>query len=268
MLDEIISVVRKSGYIIRLADDAEREVTSKEGHANFVTKYDTAVQNFLQEELKKVLPEAAFIGEEGDHKETLAGGWAFIVDPIDGTTNFIKKYNKSCVSVALAKAGEVVLGVVYNPFSNEMFYAEKGKGAFLNDKPIHAARGGLKDELVCMGTSPYYAELRDQTFELAIYLQEHSLDIRRSGSAAQDLCDVAAGRAGLFYELRLSPWDYAAGSLIVTEAGGKVSRIDGSPLSFADGGSVLAGGSSVYDDFFALDDNPALTKGKETGYTN
>ena len=256
MLDELLSVVRKSGYIIRLADDAEREVTSKEGHANFVTKYDTAVQNFLQEELKKILPEAAFIGEEGDHRETLAKGYAFIVDPIDGTTNFIKKYNKSCVSVALAKDGGIVLGIVYNPYSNEMFYAEKGKGAFLNDKPIHTAQGRLEDELVCVGTAPYYTELRDQTFELAKYMAEKSLDIRRTGSAAIDLCDVAAGRIGLYFELRLSPWDYAAGSLIVTEAGGKVSRIDGSPLSFAEGGPVIAGGAAAYDDYFALEDRP------------
>ena len=250
MLDEIISVVRKSGYIIRLADDAEREVTAKEGHANFVTKYDTAVQSFLQEELKKICPEAAFIGEEGDHKDTLAAGYAFIVDPIDGTTNFIKKYNKSCVSVALAKDGEVILAVIYNPFSNEMFYAEKGKGAYLNDKQIRAAAGHLKDELTCFGTSPYYDELRDETFELAKDLQARSLDLRRSGSAALDLCDIAAGRTGLYFELRLSPWDYAAGSLLVTEAGGKVSRIDGSALSFAEGGSVLAGGPKAYEDYW------------------
>ncbi len=256
MLDEILAVVRRGGDIIRLADDAERGVTSKEGHANFVTRYDTAVQNYLQGELLKILPGAAFIGEEGDHKETLANGYAFIVDPIDGTTNFIKNYRKSCVSVALAKDGEIMMAAVYNPFSNEMFFAEKGKGAYLNDKPLHAAEGPLSAELVGFGTSPYYDELRDETFELAKYLQARSLDLRRSGSAELDLCDVADGRIGLFFELRLSPWDYAAGALIVTEAGGKIAKIDGSDVSFAEGGSVVAGGPQAFEDFFALKDKP------------
>lgn len=130
MLDEIVAVVKKCGDIILFADGTERNVSSKEGRANFVTKYDVAVQAYLEEELLKILPEAVFIGEEGEHSKAIGEGYAFIVDPIDGTTNFIKNYHRSCVSVGLALHGTMEIGVVYNPYSNEMFYAQRGKGAF------------------------------------------------------------------------------------------------------------------------------------------
>ena len=166
MLDEIVTVVKKCGDIILFADGAERNVSSKEGRANFVTKYDVAVQAYLEEELLKILPEAVFIGEEGEHRKAIGEGYAFIVDPIDGTTNFIKNYHRSCVSVGLALHGTMEIGVVYNPYSNEMFYAQRGKGAFLNGQLLHVSSNRLEEGLVCFGTSPYYAELIDQTFDL------------------------------------------------------------------------------------------------------
>ena len=258
MLDEIVAVVKKCGDIILFADGAERNVSSKEGRANFVTKYDVAVQAYLEEELLKILPEAVFIGEEGDHTKAIGDGYAFIVDPIDGTTNFIKNYHKSCVSVGLALHGVIEIGVVYNPYSNEMFYAQRGKGAFLNGQLIHVSSNPLKEGLVCFGTSPYYAELIDQTFELVKTLHKASLDVRRSGSAALDLCDIASGRCELFFECHLSPWDYAAGSLIVEEAGGRISRMDGSMLSLDKGCSVLAGDLQAWKDYFALEDHMEL----------
>lgn len=250
MLDEIIAAVKKCGVIILFADDAERSVSSKEGRANYVTKYDVAVETYLQEELLKIVPGAVFFGEESDHNEGLGEGYAFIVDPIDGTTNFIKDYHRSCVSVGLALNGQMEIGVVYNPYSNEMFYAQRGKGAFLNGEPIHVSQHRLADGLVCFGTSPYYEELIDETFELVKKLHRASLDVRRSGSAALDLCDIASGRCELFFECRLAPWDYAAGALLVTEAGGSISRMDGQPLTFDKGGSVVAGGPAAYTDYF------------------
>lgn len=252
MLEEIIAAVKKCGVIILFANDAERSVSSKEGRANYVTKYDVAVETYLQEELLKIVPGAAFIGEEGDHSEALGQGYAFIVDPIDGTTNFIKDYHRSCVSVGLALNGQMEIGVIYNPYSNEMFYAQRGKGAFLNGQPIHVSQHQLADGLVCFGTSPYYEELIDETFELVKTLHKASLDVRRSGSAALDLCDIASGRCELFFECRLSPWDYAAGSLLVTEAGGRISTMDGQSLSFGTGCSVVAGGPEAYADYFRI----------------
>ena len=135
--------------------------------------------------------------------------------------------------MGLALHGTMEIGVVYNPYSNEMFYAQRGKGAFLNGQPLHVSSNRLEEGLVCFGTSPYYAELIDQTFDLVKTLHKASLDVRRSGSAALDLCDIASGRCELFFECRLSPWDYAAGSLIVQEAGGRISvwMVRESPLS-------------------------------------
>lgn len=258
MLDEIIAVVKKCGDIILFADDAERSVSSKAGRANFVTKYDVAVQTYLKDELLKILPEAVFIGEEDSHSEALGQGYAFIVDPIDGTTNFIKNYRRSCVSVGLALHGQMEIGVIYNPYSNEMFYAQKGKGAFLNGQPIHASWHALSEGLVCFGTSPYYPELIDETFALVKTLHRASLDVRRSGSAALDLCDIASGRCELFFECRLSPWDYAAGSLLVEEAGGRISRMNGQAVSFGAGCSVLAGSQAAWEDYFHLDGHMEL----------
>lgn len=258
MLDEIVAVVKKCGDIILFASDTERSVSSKEGRANFVTKYDVAVQTYLQEELLKIIPEAVFIGEEGDHGEALGQGYAFIVDPIDGTTNFIKNYRRSCVSVGLALHGTMEIGVIYNPYSNEMFYARRGRGAFLNGQPIHVSGHGLNEGLVCFGTSPYYEDLIDQTFDLVKTLHRASLDVRRSGSAALDLCDIASGRCELFFECRLSPWDYAAGSLLVEEAGGHISKMNGELLTLGTGCSVLAGNQPAYEDYFELEGHVEL----------
>ena len=262
MLDEIISIVKKCGNIILLAENADSSeaIRTKEGRANFVTKYDVAVQSYLQEELLKLVPDAIFFGEEGEHtREDLAHGYAFIVDPIDGTTNFIKGYKKSCISVGLSLDGEILMGVIFNPYTNEAFYAERGKGAFLNGEPIHVTDHPLGEGLVCFGTAPYYAEYIDTTFDNAKLLHRASLDIRRSGSAALDLCDIASGRCELFFECRLSPWDYAAGSILVTEAGGRISRMDGSPLSFDHGCSVLAGNQPSWEGYFALPGHTELS---------
>ena len=253
MLDEILSVMKKCGDIILFAGDGQCDVGTKEGRGNFVTQYDTAVQNYLQEELLKIVPDAVFIGEEGEHSQALGEGYAFIVDPIDGTTNFIRNYRRSCVSVGLALDGEMALGAIYNPYSNEMFYARRGKGAFLNGQPIHVSGHGLSEALICFGTSPYYEELIDATFDLAKRLHRTGLDVRRSGSAALDLCDIASGRCDLYYECRLSPWDYAAGSLLVEEAGGRISRMNGETLSLGTGCSVLAGNLRAWEDYFRME---------------
>ncbi len=249
MLDTIIAAVRKSGNILLFAQDIRSSVETKEGKADFVTKYDTAVQESLHRALLEKYPGASFLAEEGDLHEQGTGDVTFIIDPIDGTTNFIKGLKKSCVSVGAAQGGEVVCGVIYNPFTAEMFYAVKGGGAFLNGQRIRAASGGLADELVTFGTSPYNPEFIEKTYALTARMQAAALDVRRSGSAALDLCYVACGRCGLFYEYQLSPWDFAAGSLIVTEAGGIASDMDGNPLPLSKKSSVLAGGPKVYEDF-------------------
>lgn len=240
LLRSITNIVRECGGIILNADREQSIVDEKAGHANFVTTYDKMIQAKLKEELLALLPEAVFVGEEEDTHASIKEGYAFIVDPIDGTTNFIRDYHTSAVSVGLAKDGAPYMGVVYNPYLGEMFTAVKGQGAYLNGKPIHVSANPLQNGIVIFGTATYYEELAERTFALAYDFYRKSLDVRRSGSSAIDLCSIAAGRAELFFELRLCPWDYAAGSLIVTEAGGRVTTIEGTPLPFGESCSVLA----------------------------
>ena len=240
LVDKIADVVRDCGKIMLEAVRTSDMVDEKEGHANFVTTYDKKVQETLKEKLTEILPAAAFVGEEDDIHASIQKGLAFIVDPIDGTTNFIKDYHVSAISVGLINDGRSYIGVVYNPYLDEMFTAERGKGAFLNGKPIHVSRNPLSEGIVLFGTAPYYEELSRKSFDLAYEYFRQALDIRRSGSAAIDLCSIAAGRAEVYFELRLSPWDYAAGSLIVEEAGGVVTTVDGGEITFERPCSVLA----------------------------
>lgn len=214
------------------ADRSKLLVDEKAGHANFVTTYDKKIQEMLEESFAEIMPEAVFVGEEEDIHSSIERGYAFIVDPIDGTTNFIKDYKTSCISVGLLKDGKQLFGAVYNPYLDEMFTAYRGKGAFLNGNPIHVSKNSLENGVVLFGTAPYYEELSKKSFEVVYDYFNKALDVRRSGSAAIDLCNIAAGRAELYFELRLSPWDYAAGSLIVAEAGGKVTTFEGEPLDF------------------------------------
>ena len=222
MREELEAIMRQAGQIILAAHDGDLAISEKAGTANFVTEYDVKVQRFLKERLLALRPEAHFVGEEEDARDDVLHGEAFIVDPIDGTSNFIFNLRSSAVSVAYLKDGEVVTAAAYNPYQDKLFYAEKGCGADCNGRRIHVSERRLKDSLVCFGSSPYYSELYDVTFYLARKLQEAALDLRRSGSAVIDLCEVAQGHAGLLFEMKLSPWDYAASSLIITEAGGKL----------------------------------------------
>lgn len=245
ILEQIIDVVRECGTIILQADRGHTNTEVKEGRANFVTAYDKAVQEALREKLLTIHPQAHFVGEEEDVHESIAHGDAFIVDPIDGTTNFVKDYECSVISVAMTRDGEQEIGVIYHPYLDEMFYAQRGQGAFCNGKRIHASDKPLSEGLTLFGSAPYYPELIDESFRVLRMCFDRSLDVRRSGSAAWDLCCIAAGRAELYFELRLQPWDYAAGSLIVKEAGGCVSRVEGGEIDLTGACSVLAVGSKV-----------------------
>ena len=212
----------------------------KSGARDVVTEYDRRVQELLTAELRAALPEAHFFCEEMNEREKLDSEHLFIIDPIDGTMNFVRGFSHSCIAVAYASRGTVLAAAVYNPYLDEMFTAMRGQGAFCNGKRIHVSSEPLENGLVIFGTSPYNEELSERSFKLAYSYFKESIDIRRTGSAALDMCSVAAGRAELFFELSLSPWDYAAGALIVEEAGGIVTDIDGNALAYDRKSSVLA----------------------------
>lgn len=245
MIQELLEILRAEGEILRGALDAEISVREKTGPRDVVTAYDTLVQQHLEQKLHTLRPEAGFLGEEG--LDIPHGGERFIIDPIDGTMNFSRGYRRSCISVALEREGQIVLGAVYDPYQDELFWAERGQGAFLNGRPVHVSDRPLDEGLVMFGTTPYTRELADQTFVLAKRFYLASLDLRRSGSAAIDLCAVAAGRAEAFYELLLSPWDHAAAGLIIEEAGGFVESMEGGAPSLRKRASILAANAASWE---------------------
>lgn len=227
--------------------------TNKTGQRDVVTEYDRRVQTLLVERLRQAVPGAGFVLEESDSYDALNGEHVFIIDPIDGTMNFVHHYQHSAISVAYASRGELLCGCVYNPYADEMFHAIKGQGAYLNFRPIHADPAPLKECLFCLGSSPYYPHLTDETFRLARIAFDNSLDLRRTASAALDICSVAAGRAGLYFELSLFLWDYAAASLIAQEGGAVCSKLDGQALELkTKPSSVLFAGPQAYKDFLSL----------------
>lgn len=251
MLNKIIETVKKAGKIVLSAHNQENAVTAKEGKKNFVTKYDVAVQDFLFKELGNAFPEAEFVGEEGENSfESTA--LRFIIDPIDGTTNFMQNMRCSCISVALCKENDVIAGVVYNPYTDEIFSAEKGNGAYLNGEKIKVSDRPLSDGLALFGTSPYHPENADETFALLRKVFDFSRDIRRSGSAAYDICLIACGRCEVFFEKELQPWDIAAGTLILKEAGGVAFNYKGKEISFSKPEDVVFANPLAYKEFVTL----------------
>lgn len=255
--DQILEVIRQAGQIMLRAHDMEDDgnVTAKPGTTNFVTIYDVAVQNFLIEKFSEIFPDAVYFAEEKDNRaeDALNAPLCFIIDPIDGTTNFMHNYRLSSISVALLSQGKVIFGAVYNPFNGELFHARLGEGAYLNDRLIHVADRPLDVAVVAMGTCPYYRDtLGENTFAFARDLYFRGGDMRRLGSAALDMCGLAAGRNDVFCELILSPWDYAAASLIISEAGGHLAQTDGSPLRFDRPCPVLGGTPRVWEELLQM----------------
>lgn len=249
MLNEIKSIVRQAGNLLLEAKIEPESVLAKEGHKNFVTRYDKQVQDFLEDEFRKLWPEYHFVAEEQENPDFAPNDLRFIVDPIDGTSNFIHGMNLSAISVAAVDGDQITLGVVYNPFTNEMFWAELGKGAYLNGEPLNCPNVPLDLTLFCVGMSPYHEELMPKTLRLMGELQPLVTDLRRLGAAALDLSYIAAGRQGGFCEFQLQPWDFAAGKLIAEESGAIVTTLTGDPLPLDQPSSILCAGPLAYYTF-------------------
>ena len=240
LIEKISGIAKEAGEI--MVNAKRPKIMEKAGHANFCTETDEKIQAFLIERLKEVLPEASFLGEEDGQdvfSEKMSSGYCFVIDPIDGTSNFIYEYRPSVVSIGLLKEGKPHMAVVYNPYDDMLFTAAAGQGAYMNGQKIMSSELPLSDTLAVFGTAPYYTELQEKTFEVAKELLKECVDLRRSGTAAWDMCCVAMGRCGLYFEMRIQLWDYAAAALIATEAGCTVTDIDGNPLSYTGQTSVI-----------------------------
>lgn len=248
-LAQMEALIRSAGDIMRsVPDEVRNNPEAKEGSANFVTAYDVKVQAYLKEGLSRLIPDAAFFAEEdGESRRAIGGGYTFIIDPIDGTTNFMCGYNVSAVSVGLLRDGEPVFGGVYDPYRDEYFSAVKGQGATCNGVPIRVSDRPVTRGIVAIGSAPYRKETLSRTVvEMTYDLFQVFADFRRSGSAAMDICSVACGRLDAFCEPMLSPWDYAAGSVILREAGGLSSTFTGAPLDLSAPSSCVFGSTAAH----------------------
>lgn len=246
-LSVMISAARKAGRsLVRDFGEVEHLQVSIKGPANFVSAADHKAEEIIFKELSKARPGYGFLMEE---RGEIIGGdrtHRWIVDPLDGTTNFLHSNPLFAVSIGLEREGQLVAGVIYNPASDELFTAEKGKGAYMNDRRLRvAARAALSDALITTGI-PHRGRGGHERFlkEMATLMQEVA-GIRRTGSAALDLAFVAAGRFDAYWEHNLKPWDLAAGLVIVREAGGFVSDLNGGD-KILESGDVLAANASLH----------------------
>ena len=253
LLNVMVAAARKAGRSLRRDfGEVEHLQVSLKGPANFVTAADRKAEEILYTELAKARPGYGFLGEEGGSRDGADKTHTWIVDPLDGTTNFLHGIPQFAVSIALQREDTIVAALVYNPVNEELFLAERGKGAFLNDQRLRvSARRRLNETVIACGL-PHLgrgdlALFRD---EFAV-VQEKVAGLRRFGAAALDLAWVAAGRFDAFWERNLSPWDMAAGLLLVREAGGFATDLDGNDEIFAKS-QVIAGNEYIHRELMGL----------------
>ena len=239
-----IDVAREAGETLLSYVDGPLDIREKGRRADLVTVADRASEAVVVRRLREAFPRAAILAEEGGATAgTSDERW--IVDPLDGTTNFAHGYPIFCVSIAYERAGEILAACVYAPALGELFAAERGAGATRNGERISVSRiERLGDALTCTGFHPADFERNGRCFEA---VSHRAQAVRRDGSAALDLAFTACGRFDAFWEFDLAPWDVAAGWLLVTEAGGRVTRVDGRAHA-VDARSILASNARVHDE--------------------
>ena len=225
LIDDVIGIAREAGKMMTQAENIE--IKDKGSKDNHVTNMDVEVQKFLRERLLQLVPGSSFVGEEGDYADR-SGDLYWIVDPIDGTTNYIRNLQISVTSIALANGDEPVLGVVYNPYTDEMFHAEKGNGAFRNGRRIHVSDRDVEHSIFATSWGAYDKTVSRHSFNISNRMFYICEDIRRMGAAAYELCKMAEGSIDLYFEPMLWPWDHAAASVVLTEAGGTIKGLAGS----------------------------------------
>jgi myo-inositol-1(or 4)-monophosphatase len=253
VLNVMIKAAHRAGRSLkRDLGEVENLQVSLKGPRNFVTAADRRAEEIVYEELAKARPDYGFLGEEGGAREGADKSHRWIVDPLDGTTNFLHGIPHFAVSIGLERDGAIVAGLVYNPANDDTFIAERGKGAYLNERRIRVAgRKRLAEAVVACGL-PHYGrgDLVLARHEIAAAQQAYA-GLRRYGAAALDLAWIACGRLDAYWERDLSPWDIAAGSLLVREAGGFVTDLDGGDGIFTKG-EVVAGNDTMHHELLRL----------------
>ncbi len=246
LLNVMVQAAIKAGKSLsRDFGEVQNLQVSVKGPSDFVSQADLKAEKIVRDELMKARPTYGFLGEEGGEEQGTDGAHRWIVDPLDGTTNFLHGIPQFAVSIALERNGEIVAGVIFNPATDELYTAERGGGAFLNDRRLRVgARRALSDCVVGCGV-PHLGRGNHGKFLLELrHVMGEVAGIRRLGAAALDLAYVAAGRMDGFWETDLSPWDVAAGLVLIREAGGFASDMSGSTNIF-ESRNVVAGNEYV-----------------------
>ena len=236
-IEQISGIVQEAS---KLMHHSGFEIHDKGSRENLVTSSDIAVQHFLTGRLAALLPGCGFLCEE-ENLNDLQHSDVWIIDPIDGTANYARGNENCAISVALVRGGILTAGVVYSPWRNELYTAEKDTGAFLNGEPIRVSNRAFEDAILFTAMSAYRKEFAKACNDIIFDTYMQSNDVRRFGSAAVELCLMASGQAELYFEMRLQPWDYAAAGLVLQEAGGAVCTLDGEFPSLRKASLVVAG---------------------------
>ena len=253
MLELAIRAAREAGAILRDYSGREFQITHK-GRINIFTEADLASERHIKGLISAHYPEHRILAEESGASEVSGppSDYCWVIDPLDGTTNFAHGYPCYCVSIGLERKGEVIIGVVYDPTRDELFAAERGAGATLNGRPIRVSEVDSLERGLIVSGFPY--DVRER---MASYLPvwerflAHAQAVRRDGAAALDMCYVAMGRFDAFWEFGLWPWDTAAGWVMIEEAGGRVTKADGSPFdNFS--ASVLCSNGRIHDEMLEV----------------
>jgi myo-inositol-1(or 4)-monophosphatase len=247
LLNVMVNAVLKAGRgLTRDFGEIENLQVSLKGPGNFVSAADHRAEETLIAELKKARPGYAFLTEESGVIEGTDATNRWIIDPLDGTTNFLHGIPLFAISLALEREGQLAAGVIYNPVLNDLYTTERGSGAFLNDRRLRVAgRKNLADTVVCTGTPHVGREGHNQFLAELRVMMAKTAGVRRLGSAATDLAWVASGRLDAFWERNLSPWDMAAGMLLIREAGGRATGIAGKDDAM-ETGHIAAGNETIH----------------------
>jgi len=238
---------RKAGTVHMKYFRSSHKIFTKSNSFNLLTIADTEAERKIVSFIKEKFPTHNFFGEEYKYPKT-DSDYCWIIDPLDGTNNFALGFPIFCSSIALTYKGQLIVGVVYDPVRNELFFAQKGNGAFLNGRRIYVNKvNSLKRAILITGF--YYSRGKEMIMTLETikeFLLKHVVGIRRLGAAALDLCYVASGRAAGFWEFELNPWDFAAGKLIIEEAGGKVTGKSGEDIFLFDKNFIVASNGIIH----------------------
>lgn len=243
-MEALDPILRAAGRI--MLDYQAPKVFDKGHHADFVTEADIAVQSYLMDALQKAYPTAKFLAEE-EETHVLTDALTFIIDPIDGTTNYFRRRRCSMISIGAVENKIPVFGALYDPYADEMYTAERGKGAYVGGTRLRVSDTPLDKALIGFGSAPYYEELFALTGRTVATLLPKIADLRRTGSACRELCDVARSVSDGHFEWRLQPWDYCAGTLLVEEAGGRCGDIRGGSVVYDRPMAHMAANARIFD---------------------